>query len=222
MTSNRPYLIRAMFDWIVDNGLTPHLLVDAEVEGVVVPQRFVEDGRIVLNVSPSAVAGMVLGNDDIHFSARFGGSPHRIELPTRAVLGIFARENSHGMLFPDDADAEATDESEQPSPSARGSKRAGPAPRLVDTGSGRAGARTGAAARGGSAGDAGDAGKGATTKTQASSKLGPAAGPKPDQKSDQKSDQKQGRTGPKPDSPGPKPGPKPGGKPGRPSLKIVK
>lgn len=209
MTSNRPYLIRAIFDWIVDNGMTPHLLVDAEVQGVLVPQRFVEDGRIVLNVSPSAVADMVLGNDEIYFSARFGGTPHRIELPTRAVLGIFARENSHGMLFPDDADAEATDSSDQPTPDA---KRAGPAPRLVETAGGQA-------AGGGSAGDAG---KGATTKARTGPKPGPkpgpTSGPTSGPKRDQKPDQKSGRTGPKPDSPGPKPG----GKPGRPSLKIVK
>lgn len=104
MTSNRPYLIRAMFDWIVDNGLTPHLLVDAEAPGVMVPQAFVEDGRIVLNIAPGAVHGLVLGNDGIRFSARFRGTPHQVQVPPRAVLGLYARENGHGMLFPDEGE----------------------------------------------------------------------------------------------------------------------
>jgi stringent starvation protein B len=101
MTSNRPYLIRALYEWIADNDLTPHLLVDAEQPGVVVPRAYVADGRIVLNVAAGAVHGLVLGNDAILFSARFGGQPFHVELPIAAVLGIYARENGHGMLFPD-------------------------------------------------------------------------------------------------------------------------
>lgn len=104
MTSNRPYLIRALFEWIIDNGLTPHLLVDATHPGSIVPRKFVEEGRIVLNISPSAVHGLVLGNDSIDFSARFGGVASQVELPPGAVLGIYARENGHGMLFPPDDD----------------------------------------------------------------------------------------------------------------------
>jgi len=102
MTSNRPYLIRALYDWLVDNELTPYLLVDAERESVQVPSRYVEEGRIVLNVSPTAVRDLVLGNDLIAFEARFGGSAFAISLPPDAVLGVYARENGKGMLFPDE------------------------------------------------------------------------------------------------------------------------
>lgn len=106
MTSNRPYLIRALFDWILDNDMTPHLLVDAEHPEAFVPREFVEEGRIVLNVAPRAVKDLVLGNENISFSARFGGVARQVDLPPRAVIGIYARENGHGMLFPDEADAE--------------------------------------------------------------------------------------------------------------------
>lgn len=112
MTSNRPYLIRALYEWLVDNDLTPYLLVDANRESVHVPSRYVEEGRIVLNVSPSAVRDLNLGNDVIAFEARFGGSAFAISLPPDAVLGVYARENGKGMLFPD----EAGEEPEPPTP----------------------------------------------------------------------------------------------------------
>jgi stringent starvation protein B len=102
MTSNRPYLIRAIYDWIIDNGMTPHLMVDAEHPSAVVPMEFAEDGRIVLNVAPQAVHGFHIGNDLIRFSARFGGQPFAVELAPQAVLGLFARENGQGMLFPEE------------------------------------------------------------------------------------------------------------------------
>ena len=102
MTSNRPYLIRALYEWLVDNDLTPYLLVDANREEVKVPSRYVEEGRIVLNVSPSAVRDLHLGNELIAFEARFGGSAFAISLPPEAVLGVYARENGKGMLFPDE------------------------------------------------------------------------------------------------------------------------
>lgn len=102
LTSNRPYLIRALYEWLVDNGLTPHLLVDAEKSEVIVPRDFVEEGRIVLNVAPTAVRGLELGNDYITFNARFGGSPMDVVVPPDAVLGIYARENGRGMLFPEE------------------------------------------------------------------------------------------------------------------------
>lgn len=113
MTSNRPYLIRALYDWLVDNDLTPYLLVDAERESVQVPSRYVEEGRIVLNVSPTAVRDLTLGNDLIAFEARFGGNAFSISLPPDAVLGVYARENGKGMLFPD----EAPDDPQPPEPS---------------------------------------------------------------------------------------------------------
>ncbi len=104
MTPNRPYLIRAMHEWLVDNDLTPHLLVDARATGVEVPKAYVNDGQIVLNIAPGAVRDLNLGNDMISFNARFGGMPTDIFVPPAAVLGIYARENGHGMLFSEDAD----------------------------------------------------------------------------------------------------------------------
>jgi stringent starvation protein B len=98
-----------VYDWIIDNGMTPHLLVDATHPSAVVPTAFVEDGRIVLNVAPQAVHGLQLDNDGIRFSARFGGSPFAVELSPHAVLGLYARENGQGMLFPD----EATEDTEE-------------------------------------------------------------------------------------------------------------
>src|SRR5690606_20904850 len=91
MTPNRPYLIRAVYEWICDNGLTTHLLVDAEYPGVQVPREFINNGQIVLNVAPAAVQQFVAGNDLISFSARFSGRPMRIEVPVNAVLALFAR-----------------------------------------------------------------------------------------------------------------------------------
>ena len=99
MTSNRPYLIRAFYDWIVDNDCTPYVVVDAYFDGVEVPQQHVSDGQIVLNLSPRAVAEFVLDNQQISFSTRFGGVPTSICLPVRSVLGIYARENGQGMVF---------------------------------------------------------------------------------------------------------------------------
>ena len=101
MSSSRPYLIRAIYDWIVDNGLTPYLLVDARSHGVVVPTEFVDDGKIVLNVAPSAVEMLRMGNDRISFQARFSGTPRRIDFPATATLAIYARENGQGMMFGD-------------------------------------------------------------------------------------------------------------------------
>ncbi|HPB76566.1 MAG TPA: ClpXP protease specificity-enhancing factor [Chromatiaceae bacterium] len=102
MTSNRPYLIRALYEWILDNDMTPHLLVDTSRSPTVVPTQFVQDGKIVLNLSPSAVRQLVIGNDEIVFNARFSGRPMDVLVPIAAVMGIYARENGHGMLFPED------------------------------------------------------------------------------------------------------------------------
>ena len=100
MTPSRPYLIRALYDWIVENSCTPHLIVDAVQHGVEVPKSYVRDGKIVLNVAPRAVTGLVLGNEEIAFSARFGGTPMSVLIPVGAVEGIYARENGQGMVFP--------------------------------------------------------------------------------------------------------------------------
>jgi stringent starvation protein B len=102
MTPNRPYLLRALYDWILDNGLTPYLLVDAAHPGAVVPKQFVQDGKIVLNISPTAVHALMLANERIGFNARFGGVAMKVDVPVDSVLGIYARENGRGMLFPDE------------------------------------------------------------------------------------------------------------------------
>ncbi len=99
MTSSRPYLVRALYDWIVDNGLTPYLLVDAANQDVQAPMEYADNGRLVLNVSPRAVRDLDLGQDDILFSGRFGGRPFDVRVPVQAVLAIYARENGQGMLF---------------------------------------------------------------------------------------------------------------------------
>lgn len=106
MTSNRPYLIRAFYDWIVDNGCTPNLVVDALVRGVEVPQSYVADGQIVLNIAPRAVTRFAMDNDGISFNARFGGLPTEIKIPSGAVIGIYARENGQGMAFKADENPE--------------------------------------------------------------------------------------------------------------------
>jgi stringent starvation protein B len=102
MTSTRPYLIRAINEWAIENDLTPHLLVDALAEGVVVPTQFVKDGQIVLNISPSAVQAIELGNEWVLFSARFSGQSMNIEVPVSSVLAIYARENGQGIFFPEE------------------------------------------------------------------------------------------------------------------------
>ncbi|MBD8513088.1 ClpXP protease specificity-enhancing factor [Photobacterium sp. WH77] len=99
MTPRRPYLVRAFYDWLVDNNLTPHLVVDATLPDVQVPQEFVSNGQIVLNLAPRAVGNLELGNDAVRFSARFGGRPHAVSVPLAAVLALYARENGAGTMF---------------------------------------------------------------------------------------------------------------------------
>ena len=105
MNSTRPYLIRAINEWACENSLTPHLLVNALAEGVVVPTQFIKDGQIVLNINPSAVQNIELGNEWILFSARFSGKAMNIEVPVQSVLAIYARENGQGIFFPDEDDS---------------------------------------------------------------------------------------------------------------------
>ena len=100
MTSNRPYLIRAFYDWIVENELTPYILVAANYPGVQVPLEHVRDERIVLNISPSATRGLLLENDRIVFTARFSGQTEQIFVAPNAVLEIYAKENGRGIAFP--------------------------------------------------------------------------------------------------------------------------
>lgn len=99
MTANRPYLLRAFYEWIVDNNCTPYLVVDATFSGVKVPTQFVQNGQIVLNTAPSAVGNLQLANDAVTFNARFGGQPFALYIPVGAVLAIYARENGAGTVF---------------------------------------------------------------------------------------------------------------------------
>lgn len=100
MTSNRPYLLRAMYDWISDNGLTPYILVDAAAAGVEVPPGAVKDGRVVLNIAARAVAQLELSMDRVRFMARFSGVSRAVQAPMHAILAIYAHENGQGMMFP--------------------------------------------------------------------------------------------------------------------------
>lgn len=95
----RPYLLRAMHAWITDNGQTPHVVVDASVENVQVPEQYIRDGKIVLNISYNAVSGLDIGNEAVTFQARFSGASYGVYVPVSAVLGIYARETGHGMIF---------------------------------------------------------------------------------------------------------------------------
>ncbi|HEY9201943.1 MAG TPA: ClpXP protease specificity-enhancing factor [Gammaproteobacteria bacterium] len=120
MTSSRPYLIRALYQWIVDNGVTPYILVDATLDGVDVPPQHIQDNKIILNIAPMAVQGLTLGDELISFSARFSGQSVHLAVPTSAVLAIYARENGQGMMFneepgstpPDGSDPDGGDDSD--------------------------------------------------------------------------------------------------------------
>lgn len=112
MTSTRPYLIRAFYDWIVDNGCTPHIVVNADIAEVDVPSEYVDKGQIVLNIAVNAVQGLRLGDQEIEFQARFGGRVRHVYAPVHAILAIYAKENGRGMVF---AEEEVEDDG-KPSP----------------------------------------------------------------------------------------------------------
>jgi stringent starvation protein B len=102
--SRRPYLLRAMHEWICDSQCTPHVVVDAGVTGVEVPRQYVQDGKIVLNVSWTATSQLQLGNEELSFNGRFGGTSMHVRVPLAAVLAIYARETGQGMVFTEEAD----------------------------------------------------------------------------------------------------------------------
>ena len=103
MTSHRPYVLRALYEWIADNGMTPHVLVNASVTGVRVPAHTVKEGRVVLNIAQSAVARLELGDDALRFSARFSGVSQNVVVPIPAVIAVYARETGQGMVLPEDS-----------------------------------------------------------------------------------------------------------------------
>jgi len=97
--SRRPYLLRAMHEWISDSNQPPHIVVDAAIEGVEVPRQYVQGGKIILNVSSNATSMLSLGNEVVRFRARFGAATYDVSVPIVAVLGIYARETGQGMIF---------------------------------------------------------------------------------------------------------------------------
>ena len=103
LSPRRPYLLRAFSEWLLDNQLTPHLVVDVTLEGVRVPMEYARDGQIVLNIAPRAVGNLELANDEVRFNARFGGVPRQVYVPLAAVLAIYARENGAGTMFEPEA-----------------------------------------------------------------------------------------------------------------------
>nr|WP_298410065.1 ClpXP protease specificity-enhancing factor [uncultured Halomonas sp.] len=99
MLSSRPYLARGLYEWLLDNELTPYIVVDAEREGVRVPQQFIQNGQIVLNIAPTAVRELDMANDVLSFDARFGGHPMQVLVPFTAIIALYAKENGVGMVF---------------------------------------------------------------------------------------------------------------------------
>ena len=118
MTSYRPYLLRALTEWINDNGMTPHILVDAGLPGVQVPPGAVRDGRVVLNIADRAVVGLHMDNEWIGFTARFGGVSQPVNVPVGAVLAVYARETGQGMVLPEENAPPPTDGGDGDGPSA--------------------------------------------------------------------------------------------------------
>lgn len=129
MTSSRPYLVRAMYQWIADNGMTPHLLAEASAEGIQVPAEHVQNGKIILNIAPMAISNLILGDEEITFSARFSGKSFAIYIPIDAVLAIYAKENGQGMMFSEDDGAVSSSDDDDPEPDPDKPKR--PALRVV-------------------------------------------------------------------------------------------
>lgn len=122
MTPLRPHLIRALYDWILENGMTPYLLVNADKEDVVVPKQYIQDGRIIMNLRPEAIQDLSLGIEHIEFSAMFNGTAMQVTFPAGAVLAIYAKENGKGMVFDEDEDMpppDPNDGDDTPAKSAR-------------------------------------------------------------------------------------------------------
>jgi stringent starvation protein B len=121
--SSRPYLVRAIHEWIVDSGLTPHLLVDADQPGLEVPPSSIQEGRVVLNVSPTAVRDLLIDAEMVTFVARFGGVSQAVTVPMPAIEAVYARENGRGMMFPVDEDDENGSQEQGDADSGDGEKR---------------------------------------------------------------------------------------------------
>jgi stringent starvation protein B len=138
MSSSRPYLLRALYEWILENRCTPYIVVNAYAKNVQVPQEYVKDGQIILNISPAAVHALQMTNEAVDFSGRFSGIPTPVYVPVEAVLGIYARENGQGMVFdaekpsPEPPRPTVTDAGTEGKPSQGGNKtRSRPSLRVV-------------------------------------------------------------------------------------------
>lgn len=113
MKSTKPYLLRAMYEWIVASDCTPHMVASATVDGVDVPDQAINEGQVVLNVSPSAVRDLLMDDQGVSFVARFGGVSQAVFLPMAAIEGVYARENGRGMLFGEESEHDGTSDSSQ-------------------------------------------------------------------------------------------------------------
>ncbi len=129
MTSSRPYLIRAMHEWLNDNELTPYVMVNAMVPDVMVPEQFIEDGKIILNISYQAVTDLIINNEAVSFTARFSGIAKSLYIPCPAIMAIYAFENGRGMAFDEDDQPPSPPKSSTPSTN----KKAKPSLRIVKT-----------------------------------------------------------------------------------------
>ena len=125
MTSSKPYLVRALYEWILDNDTTPYILVDTSSDQALIPEGIASDGKVVLNLSPTAIQNLEMSNEHISFSARFNGVAEDLYCPISSLLAIYARENGEGMMFP----LEESDDSTQPP--AEGDKPRGPTLKVI-------------------------------------------------------------------------------------------
>jgi len=123
LTSSRPYFVRAVYQWIIDNGLTPYILVDSDIEYTEVPREYVKDGRIILNVAPMAVRDLLLGNEAISFSARFSGVAKAIYAPIQSITAIYAKENGKGVFFDQTGDLQPPPDTPEPPQKSRSGKK---------------------------------------------------------------------------------------------------
>ena len=122
MTPSKPYLIRGLYEWLLDNEVTPYVLVDANAESVMIPKGIATDGKVVLNLAPSAIQGLEMSNEYLSFSARFGGVAQDVYCPMSSVLAIYARENGEGMMFQPEESEQTSSEDKPPKPSKPGLK----------------------------------------------------------------------------------------------------
>lgn len=131
MTPSRPYLLRGIYDWLIDNEQTPYLLVDAEAQDVVVPREHVQDGKIILNISLTATRDLELTNDGVSFNARFGGKAMKVNVPITAALALYSKENGRGMMFPEEGPDDDPQAPEPDSGKSSGKNESSPKPHLT-------------------------------------------------------------------------------------------